>query len=121
MTDSTYHNMLRLCRFYARKLHKPAVEVGAPEPLRRGVSMGNDNDIPYGNILPFPSGDRKKRGTDGESPAAESLDHGPSPEESLRMMRAFVGIKNQKVRENLIEMLEDASRMREKADRKSVV
>ena len=69
--------------------------------------MGSDSKTPYGNILPFPSGDRQKRGADGHSAAAESLDHGPSPEESLRMMRAFVGIKNQKLRENLIEMLED--------------
>ena len=76
--------------------------------------MGNDNDIPYGNILPFPSGDRKKRGADSESSAAESLDQGPSPEESLRMMRAFVGIKSRKARESLIEMLEDASRTRQK-------
>ena len=76
--------------------------------------MGSDSKIPHGNILPFPSGDRKKR-ADGEGTVSDNLDHGPSPEESLRMMRAFVGIKNQKVRENLIEMLEDASRMREKA------
>jgi hypothetical protein len=77
--------------------------------------MGSDSKIPHGNILPFPSDDRKKRDADGEGSAAESLDHGPSPEESLRMMRAFVGIKNRGVRENLIEMLEDASRMRKKA------
>jgi hypothetical protein len=76
--------------------------------------MGSDSKTPHGNILPFPSGDRRKRGADGEGPV-DSLDHGPSPEESLRMMRAFVGIKNQKLRENLIEMLEDASRTREKA------
>ncbi len=77
--------------------------------------MGSDSKTPHGNILPFPSSERKKGGADGESLAAESLDHGPSPEESLRMMRAFVGIKNRSARENLIEMLEDASRMREKA------
>ena len=77
--------------------------------------MGSDSKIPYGNILPFPAGDRKKRGADGEGAVPAPLDHGPSPEESLRMMRAFVGIKNRKVRENVIEMLEDATRMREKA------
>ena len=46
--------------------------------------------------------------------AAESPDQGPSPEESLRMMRAFVGIKSRKARESLVEMLEDASRTRQK-------
>ena len=76
--------------------------------------MGRDSKIPYGNILPFPSGERRKRGADSEVAVSESPDHGPSPEESLRMMRAFVGIKDRKVRENLIEMLEDASRTREK-------
>jgi hypothetical protein len=45
----------------------------------------------------------------------ENLDHGPSPEESLRIMRAFVGIKNRKIRANLIEMLEGASRIRGQA------
>jgi hypothetical protein len=76
--------------------------------------MGSDSEPLYGSIIPFPSGDRKKRGADGESSAAESIDQGPSPEESLRMMRAFVAIKSKQMRESLIEMLEDASRARER-------
>jgi hypothetical protein len=41
-------------------------------------------------------------------PAAKLADHGPAPEESVRMMRAFVGIKDRKLRAELIQVLEDA-------------
>jgi hypothetical protein len=70
---------------------------------------------PTSNIVPFPTDDRKKRVADGDEVVQDSLDRGPSPEESLRMMRAFVAIKNRTVRENLIVMLEGASRKRDKA------
>jgi hypothetical protein len=62
---------------------------------------------PSDNVLQFRPDDRRKRaGCD----AADACDHGPSPEESLRVMRAFVGIKNKQLRANLIDMLEGASR-----------
>jgi len=66
------------------------------------------------NVVPFRSEDRRKRGDSSKS-VADSWDHGPSPEESLRVMRAFVAIKNRTLRANLTEMLEDASRARDQA------
>jgi len=77
--------------------------------------MDSDTKIPSGNIVPFPMDERRKRMADNENTVPESLDHGPSPEESLRIMRAFVGIKNRQIRANLIEMLEGASRIRGQA------
>jgi hypothetical protein len=74
--------------------------------------MESDPKEPFGNILPFPRGDRRKRAA--EPATGDSLDHGPSPEESLRIMRAFVGIKNSQVRANLIEMVEGAAQPRTK-------
>ena len=74
--------------------------------------MEDDTKTPPGNILAFRSGDRRRRSADSE--AADPFDHGPSPEESLRIMRAFVGIKNRTARENLIEMAEGAARTRAK-------
>ena len=77
--------------------------------------MDSNTKVPSGNILPFPRDDRRKRAAECENTIPESMDHGPSPEESLRIMRAFVGIKNRKIRANLIEMLEGASRIRGQA------
>jgi len=77
--------------------------------------MDKDTKLPPGKIVPFPTGDRRKRAADNENMIPESFDHGPSPEESLRIMRAFVGIKNRTIRANLIEMLEGASRIRGQA------
>ncbi|HYW60961.1 MAG TPA: hypothetical protein VE909_10575 [Xanthobacteraceae bacterium] len=77
--------------------------------------MDKDTKLPPGKIVPFPTGDRRKRAPDNENMIPESFDHGPSPEESLRIMRAFVGIKNRTIRANLIEMLEGASRIRGQA------
>jgi hypothetical protein len=74
--------------------------------------MGDDTKIPSDNVLPFPLESCKRSSASGDNVAAEGSDHGPSPEESLRIMRAFVGIKNRKLRENVIEMLEDASHAR---------
>lgn len=68
--------------------------------------------IPSGNVVRFPSEDRTRARTDGSKRIAENCDHGPSPEESLRIMRAFVAIKNRTVRASLTEMIEDASRPR---------
>ncbi len=73
--------------------------------------MDDKTPIPSGNVVPFPFEDRRKTRSDC-SAVADSWDHGPSPEESLRVMRAFVAIKNRALRENLTEMLEDASRAR---------
>jgi hypothetical protein len=72
--------------------------------------MDDNIKIPSSNVLPFLAQDRKKGHGDVGNAAADSCDHGPSPEESLRIMRAFVGIKNRKLRENLIDMLESALR-----------
>jgi hypothetical protein len=77
---------------------------------RRGnVTMGNIG-VPASNVLPFAAEDRKRAALDGGKVALDTFDHGPSPEESLRIMRAFVGIKNRKLRQKLIDMLEDAQR-----------
>ena len=65
--------------------------------------MDDSITVPSSNVLPFAPEDRKR-------PAADIYDHGPSPEESLRIMRAFVGIKNRKLRQKLIDMLEGAQR-----------
>jgi hypothetical protein len=72
--------------------------------------MDDNIRIPSSNVLPFPREDRKKVPGDVGNAAADNCDHGPSPEESLRIMRAFVGIKNRKLRESLIDMLEGALR-----------
>ena len=75
--------------------------------------MDDNTSIPSGNVVPFRSDDRRKTRSDCSKVVADSWDHGPSPEESLRVMRAFVAIKNRTLRANLTEMLEDASRARD--------
>lgn len=74
--------------------------------------MDDNTEIPSNNVVPFRSEDRRKTRSDSNKIVADSWDHGPSPEESLRVMRAFVAIKNRTLRANLTEMLEDASRVR---------
>jgi hypothetical protein len=76
--------------------------------------MANKTEIPLGNVVRFPSQGRDVTPVVRLAPQ-DSWDHGPSPEESLRIMRAFVGIKNWKLRADLIEMLEGASRSRGRA------
>ena len=76
--------------------------------------MTNNTGLPPCNVVPFRSDERRAVG-DRVPIAPESWDHGPSPEESLRIMRAFVGIKNRKLRADMIEMLEGASRTRGQA------
>lgn len=71
-------------------------------PMR--VKMGDKSQLPSATVLPFPAKERSGHVT------SDTWDHGPSPEESLRLMRAFVAIRNKPLRENLTEMLEDASR-----------
>ena len=66
--------------------------------------MDDKSQLPSATVLPFPAKERSGHAT------TDTWDHGPSPEESLRLMRAFVAIKHKPLRENLIEMLEDASR-----------
>jgi hypothetical protein len=73
--------------------------------------MDDKTKLPSHNVVPFRSEDRRKRGDSGKM-VADSWDHGPSPEESLRVMRAFVAIKDRTLRANLTAMLEDASRVR---------
>ena len=76
--------------------------------------MTNNTGLPPCNVVPFRSDGRRAVG--GRLPISpESWDHGPSPEESLRIMRAFVGIKNRRLRADMIEMLEGASRTRGQA------
>lgn len=74
--------------------------------------MDDNTEIPSTNVVPFRSEDRRKTRCDSNKMVVDSWDHGPSPEESLRVMRAFVAIKNRTLRANLTEMLEDASRVR---------
>jgi hypothetical protein len=85
---------------------------------RRGNLTMDNIRVPSSNVLPFAPEDRKRAAAeggqtpraDGGKAAVDTFDHGPSPEESLRIMRAFVGIKNRKLRQNLIDMLEGAQR-----------
>jgi hypothetical protein len=77
--------------------------------------MDNKTKIPLGNVVRFPTPERRRGAMAGTALAHDSWDHGPSPEESLRIMRAFVGIKNPQLRADLIDMLEGASRTRGQA------
>jgi len=81
--------------------------------------MKSNNITPSDNVIPFPRPERNRWMADPRAGGAlgggESGDHGPSPEESLRLMRAFVGIKNRQLRADLITMLEGASRTRGQA------
>ena len=77
--------------------------------------MDPKTPIPLGNVVRFPSRERRSAAHGGSAAAQETWDHGPSPEESLRIMRAFVGIKNRKLRADMIEMLEGAQRTRGQA------
>ena len=78
--------------------------------------MDNKTSIPLGNVVRFPSPQRGRAVPSAATALAhDNWDHGPSPEESLRIMRAFVGIKNRQLRADLIEMLEGASRTRGQA------
>jgi len=77
--------------------------------------MDRKTSIPLGNVVRFPSQGRGHAASGAAALARSSWDHGPSPEESLRIMRAFVGIKNRQLRADLIEMLEGASRTRGQA------
>jgi hypothetical protein len=77
--------------------------------------MDSKTTIPRGNVVRFPAQQRRHGTAAAPALAQDIWDHGPSPEESLRIMRAFVGIKNRQLRADLIEMLEDASRTRGQA------
>jgi len=74
--------------------------------------MDTKTRIPLDNVVRFPSQKRRQAATACTNLAQDDWDQGPSPEESLRIMRAFVSIKNRELRANLIEMLEGASRIR---------
>jgi hypothetical protein len=82
--------------------------------MKRSNLIPDDN-----NVIPFPQAERNRWAADARAGGAlggdERGDHGPSPEESLRLMRAFVGIKNRQLRADLITMLEGASRTRAQA------
>ena len=79
--------------------------------------MDSKTTIPRGNVVRFPTQERRQAAA--AAPAQDIWDQGPSPEESLRIMRAFVGIKNRQLRADLIEMLEGASRTRGQAPNQS--
>jgi hypothetical protein len=88
-------------------------DVGA---VGEAQAMDTKTRIPLGNVVRFPTqGHRRAAPAAATNLAQDSWDHGPSPEESLRIMRAFVGIKNRQLRAELIEMLEGASRSRGEA------
>ena len=82
-------------------------------------TMKRSSPIPSSNVIPFPRPERNSSMADRDAGGALGGDangeHGPSPEESLRLMRAFVGIKNRQLRADLITMLEGASRTRGRA------
>lgn len=77
--------------------------------------MGSKTTTPLGNVVRFPTQSRGRATAAAPALAQDMWDHGPSPEESLRIMRAFVGIKNRHLRAELIEMLEGVSRTRGEA------
>jgi len=77
--------------------------------------MDSKTKLPLANVVRFPPPGRRHGAPRGTTLAHESWDHGPSPEESLRIMRAFVGIKNRQLRADLIAMLEGASGTRGQA------
>jgi hypothetical protein len=81
--------------------------------------MDSKTSIPLGNVVRFPAQERRRAAPAAAATATnlaqDTWDHGPSPDESLRIMRAFVGIKNRKLRADMIEMLEGASRTRGQA------
>ena len=120
MTDAPRGNILGLRGVvWARaRLHWPRCSsVSSPRIGKR--RMKRSNFIPNDNVIPFPGPERNRRAACTRSGGAlagdERGDHGPSPEESLRLMRAFVGIKNRQLRADLITMLEGASRTRAQA------
>jgi len=77
--------------------------------------MGSKTIIPLGKVVQFPAPERRQAARAHPVLPQDSWDHGPSPEESLRIMRAFVRIKNRQLRGELIDMLEGASRTRGQA------
>ena len=99
---------------FAARLYPPYADIEGDFSVREAFGetqgMGSKTIIPLGNIVQFPA--RERRQAACPSLPQESWDHGPSPEESLRIMRAFVRIKNRQLRGELIEMLEGASRTR---------
>jgi hypothetical protein len=76
--------------------------------------MDHDTGTSFGKVIPFPAeargSVRARRRAGGGNASAEATDSGPSPEEGLRLMCAFVGIKDGKLRAGLIDMIEVASR-----------
>jgi len=81
--------------------------------------MNKNTTIPSGNVVRFPTQERRRAAAASPALAEDLWDHGPSPEESLRIMRAFVGIKNRQLRADLIDTLEDAARTRGQAPHQS--
>jgi hypothetical protein len=72
------------------------------------MAMNDKTPASGSNVLPFqPDGRRKDQGADV---TGDWIDNGPSPDESLRMIRAFLGIKNRQSRQNFLELLEGVSR-----------
>ncbi len=80
--------------------------------------MDKKTTVPRGTVIRFPTPERR-HGAAAPPALEEVWDHGPAPEESLRIMRAFVGIKNRQLRADLIEMIEDAARTRGQAPNQS--
>ena len=76
--------------------------------------MKRDNKMALDNVIPFPKpdGQPSSAAVGGAVDGENGYDHGPTSEESLRLMRAFVGIKNKMLRADLIAMLEGAARAR---------
>ena len=74
--------------------------------------MQDNNDHPRCTIVQFPTEERRRAAAKPAVAPADACDQGPSPEESLRIMRAFVGIRNRKLRADLIATVEGASRRR---------
>jgi hypothetical protein len=113
MTGGNSRNILCSARVSQASCIRLAQIKGAPESQLDGTrTMNSKTSVPLGNVVRFPSPEHRQDVPASNTIAQDNWDHGPSPEESLRIMRAFVGIKNRKVRADLIEMLEGASRAR---------
>jgi len=74
--------------------------------------MDDKNSALTSNVLPFRAPKRRKGSGARDLTTPDWTYGGPSPEESLRMMRAFLGIKNWKSRESLIALVERVSQSR---------
>jgi hypothetical protein len=76
--------------------------------------MDDNTSDKSGNVIKFQLRHGKKTRAGCTSAVAESVDDGPSAGESLRVVKAFLAIKDKKSRAGVIAMLERFSQSGEK-------